>query len=50
MSYEVWGEPVEFDDVCPQCDGGGVNDEGQKCELCYGNGFLEDDYFDDDYF
>jgi DnaJ-class molecular chaperone len=61
VSYEAWGEPDDFDDQCPDCDGGAINREAmtidgihypaivnQVCETCNGEGVLEFNPWEDD--
>ena len=26
---------------CPDCEGRGINEDGQKCEMCGGTGWIE---------
>lgn len=33
-------EPI--DHVCPQCNGGGVGDDGARCDHCAGTGKVSD--------
>ena len=28
-------------DQCPMCEGKGKSTEGEECELCFGNGYIE---------
>jgi DnaJ-class molecular chaperone len=46
-AYKTHKESKEPEE-CPECGGGGVNDDGEECANCEGFGYLEEDEDSDD--